>query len=220
MNAHDAKLYTSGGYSMQEPGNFVWTAFADFSKSGYAPEDALREIRRLSFVTDAQAAKIGDVVFEQFLFPVFGPNHTRAVILRAEPLVHMEQHLMKEFGTGGASIMFEEGRNYALEIFGHVLTLLSNASTELQIKNAVAGLRSTGWGIFEFDVLHFARDGIARVSVRDPLFSLVPDCRESFFTNGVVSGVLEGIFKIRTGVETSSFEEKSRTLRLVMKKIS
>ena len=219
MNSHDAKLYTSGGYSMQEPNNFVWTAFADFGDSLSAPELALREIKQLSFVIDAQAAKIGDVVFEQFLFPVFGPNHTRAVILRAEPLVHMEQNLMKDFGTPGASIMFEEGKNYALEIFGHVLSLLPSASTDLQVKNAIAGLRATGWGIFEFELFHFEKEGIARVSVRDPVFSAVSGVRESFFTNGVVSGLLEGIFKVKTGVVTSSYEEKSRTLSLVLKKI-
>jgi hypothetical protein len=220
MSTHKAKLYTSGGYSMQEPGNFVWTAFADFAYSDSSAEDALREVRRLSFVTDAEASKIGEVVFEQFLFPVFGPNHGRAVILRAEPFMHVEQRLIQDFGSGGAGIMFEEGKNYALEIFGHVLPLLPKASADLMIRNAVAGLRATGWGIFEFDVFRLEREGVAKVSVREPLFSATPNCRESFFTNGIASGVLEGILKIRTGIQSSSYEEKSKTLHLVLKRIT
>jgi hypothetical protein len=220
MNTHDAKLYTSGGYSMQDSDSFVWTAYADFGNSRSMAEDALRDIKKLSFVTHAEAAKIGEVIFEQFLFPVYGPTNKRAVVLRAEPLVHVEQRLMKDFGTGGGGIMFEEGRGYALEIFGSLVPLFSNATADALLRNAVAGLRSSGWGIFEFDVFHLVKEGIARVTVQEPLFAAIADCHESFFTNGIASGVLEGIFKIKTGVQTSSYDKKSRTLKIVLKKVA
>jgi hypothetical protein len=219
LNSHHLKLTTAGGYSVPEPGSFVWSGFADYSGSEFKVEDTLREIRKLSFVTYAEATKIEDVVFDRYLFPVTMLGKQRAIIFRAEPFVRVEQRLIAAFGTGGATIMFDEGRHYALEAFAHYLVMLPGASPEVILKNAVAGLRATGWGLFAVDVSRLLLDGVAKVSVRDPPFSGVTGARESFFTNGIVCGAIEGIFNEKAAVESSSYDEKTRTLHLVLKTI-
>lgn len=219
LNSHHLKLTTAGGYSVPEPGTFVWSGFADYSRSEFKPEDTLREMRKLSFVTYAEAAKIDEVVFDRYLFPVTMLGKQRAIIFRAEPFTRVEQRLIAAFGSGGATIMFDEGRHYALEAFSHYVAMLPGASPEVILKNAVAGLRATGWGLFAVDVSRLLLDGVAKVTVRDPPFAGVPGARESFFTNGIACGALEGIFSAKTAVESSSYDEKTRTLHLVLKAI-
>lgn len=220
LNSHHLKLTTAGGYSLHEPGEFVWSGFADYSESEFTPEDTLREIKRLGFVTHAEATRIDQVVFDRYLFPVTMLGKQRAIIFRAEPFVRVEQRLMAAFGSGGAAIMFDEGRNYALEAFSQYVAMLPGASPELILKNAVAGLRATGWGLFEVDVSRLLLEGVAKVSVRDPPFSGVPGARESFFINGILCGALEGIFNAKSAVQSSSYDEKTRTLKLVLRTIS
>jgi len=219
LNSHHLKLTTAGGYSVPETGSFVWSGFADYSQSEFTAEDTLREIRGLSFVTFAEASVIDEVVFDRYLFPVTMLGGQRAIIVRAEPFIRVEQRLIAAFGTGGATIMFDEGRHYALEAFAQYLMMLPGAAPEVILNNAIAGLRATGWGVFEVDVSRLLVDGIARVSVRDPPFSGVPAARESFFTSGIVCGALEGIFGAKAAVQSSTYDEKTRTLRLVLKTI-
>lgn len=219
LNGHHLKLTTAGGYSVPQPGVFVWSGFADYSGSEFTAQDTLQEIKKLSFVTHAEAVKIDEVVFDRYLFPVTMLGTQRAIIVRAEPFVRVEQRLITAFGTGGATIMFDEGRNYALEAFAQYVAMLPGASPLVILANAVAGLRATGWGVFDVDVSRLLLDGIAKVNIRDPPFSGMPGVRESFFTHGLACGALEGIFKAKAGVESSSYDEKSRTLYLVLKVI-
>jgi hypothetical protein len=219
LNAHHLRLMTAGGYSVPQPGIFVWSGFADYSHSEFTAEETLREIKALSFVTHAEVTRIDEVLFERYLFPVTIFGRQRAIIFRAEPFVRVEQRLIAAFGSGGAAIMFDEGRHYALESFAQYLVMLPGASPDVILKNAVAGLRATGWGLFEVDVSRLLLDGVAKVSVRDPPFSGVPATRESFFTNGIACGALEGIFNAKTAVQSSKYDEKTRTLDLVLKTI-
>lgn len=217
LNAHNLKIYSGGGYNLPEPGFFIWSGFADYSESKFKVDDTLKEIRRLGFVTHAEATRITDVVFDRYLFPVTMLGKQRIIMVRAEPFVRVEQRLMAAFGTGGAAILFDEGRNYSLEAFAQYLAMLPGASPELLLRNAIAGLRATGWGIFEVDVSKLLTQGTAKVAVREPPFSAIPGLRESFFINGLACGALEAIFGAKAGVESSSYDEKTRTLRLSLK---
>jgi hypothetical protein len=219
LNAHHLRLMTAGGYSVPEQGKFVWSGFADYSHSEFTAEETLREIKALSFVTHAEATKIDEVLFDRYLFPVTIFGKQRAIIFRAEPFVRVEQRLIAAFGTGGAAIMFDEGRHYALESFAQYLVMLPGASPEVILKNAVAGLRATGWGLFEVDVSRLLLDGVARISVREPPFAGVTAAHESFFTNGIACGALEGIFGAKAAVESSRYDENTRTLHLVLKAV-
>jgi hypothetical protein len=217
LNSHNLKLTTAGGYSVPEPGTFVWSGFADYSDSKFTVEDTLRDIKKLSFVTHAEASKISEIVFERFLFPVTILGKHRAIIFRAGPLYRVEQRLIAAFGSGGATIMFDEGKNYAVEAFSQYTAMLPNASTQVILKNAIAGLRATGWGIFEVDVSKLHVDGFVKVSVRDPPFAEIPGAKDSFFINGLVCGSLENIFGVNAGVHSSSYNENARTLHLVLR---
>jgi hypothetical protein len=219
LNSHHLKLSTAGGYAVVEPGVFVWSGFVDYSYSDFKADDTLREIRKFPFVTFAEATKISEVVFDRYLFPVTILGNRRAIIFRAEPFIRVEQRLIAAFGTGGATIMFDEGRHYAQESFAQYLAILPGASREVILMNAIAGLRATGWGIFEIDVSKLVSEGVAKVSVREPPFSGVPGTTESFFTNGIACGALQSIFDVKAGIQSSSYDEKTRTLHMILKTI-
>ena len=217
LNAHNLRTSTAGGYAIPEPGKFVWSGFADYSESGFNVEETLQEIRRLSFVTHAEASKITDVVFDRFLFPVTILGKQRVIVVRAEPFVGVEQRLIAAFGSGGASILFDEGRNYAIESFAQYEKMLPGATPDVLLRNAIAGLRATGWGLFEVDVSRLVLEGFARVSIRQPPFSTVPGLKESFFLNGLACGALEAIFHAKSRVETYKYDEAASTLHMVLR---
>ena len=219
LNAHEVKVVSAGGYNVPMPGKFIWSGFADYSESRFKVEDSVKEIKRLSFVAHVEATRITDVVFDKFLFPVTMLGDQRVIIVRTEPFARVEQRLIAAFGSGGATIMFDEGRHYAIEAFQKYVAMLPGASPDVLLKNAVAGLRATGWGIFDVDVSKLSRDGVAMVSVREPTFSGVSGLKESNFTNGIACGALEAIFNTKTGVESSSYDPRSKTLKLVLKKL-
>jgi hypothetical protein len=217
LNDHNLKVASAGGYSVSEGGAFIWSGFADYSLSTFKVEDTIREIKRLSFVTQASAVKIGEVVFDQYLFPVTIMGRQRAILVRAAPFVRVEQRLIAAFGSAGKSIMFDEGRNYALESFEQYVKLLPEATPAVLMKNAVAGLRATGWGIFEVDVSRLLIDGFAKIAIREPPFSETPEVKESNFTNGLACGALEAIFHAKTRIESSRYDEASKTLQLFLR---
>lgn len=219
LNAHRVKVVSAGGYSVPEPGSFVWSGFADYSVSQFKVEQTLEEIRKLDFVFQCQAIQITDVLFDKFLFPVTILGKSRVIIVRAEPFIGVEQRLIKAFGSAGATIMFDEGRQYCLEVFPQYLKMLPGATPEVILKNAVAGLRTTGWGIFEFDVSRLLVHGQATVAIREPPFSGIAGVKESYFTNGLACGAIETIFNAKVRVETSRYDEKTRTLYLTLKSI-
>ena len=100
LNAHHLKTATAGGYAVHEPGKFIWSGFAGYSSSDFKVEETLREIRQLSFVTQAEASHVTDVLFDKYLFPVVILGGQRAIIVRAEPFMRVEQRLITASGPG------------------------------------------------------------------------------------------------------------------------
>lgn len=220
LNRHRVKAYVAGGYNIPEPGIFAWSGFADYSASQFKIDDTIEELKKLDFVLRCDAVKVTDVVFDKFLFPNMIFGKARVIIVRAEPFIGIERRLIAAFGTGGASIMFDEGRQYCIEAFEQYVKMLPGASPEVIMRNAIAGFRTTGWGLFEFDLSKLLIHGYATVTIREPPFSGVPGLKESFFTNGLACGAIEAIFNAKVGVETSKYDEKSRTLHLSLRSLN
>ncbi len=214
MANHDAHLYPSGGYYSYEPGSFVWTTFADLSDSKSAIERVKADLEDFDFVETVESSRVTDLVFDQYLFPVLAGNDSRVIVFRLEPLLSVERRLEDTFGSGGASIMFEEGRSYALATLREYFAMLPGASPEVLLKNVVAGLRTTGWGLFSFDVGKLLIDGMAEVTVVEPPIAVSPEPKESSFTNGIVAGIIEGIAGKKMKVRSSRYDPAKRMLTL------
>ncbi len=209
-------LYPSGGYYSHEPGKFVWTTFVDFVASKSAIESVTADIEMLDFVDNVESNKMSDVVFDQYLFPVMAGNDSRVIVFRLQPLLAVERKLMDTFGSGGASIMFEEGKSYALATLREYDAMLPRASPELLLKNVVAGLRTTGWGLYTFDVSRLLIDGTAEVTIREQPIAVDPEFRDSPFTNGMVAGIIERICSEKMGVKSSKYDASKKILTLTL----
>jgi predicted amino acid-binding ACT domain protein len=216
MADNKVNLYPSGGYYAHEPGKFVWTTFADLSASKAAIESVTADLETFDFVEKVESKKISDVVFDQYLFPVLAGNDSRVIVFRLQPLLAVERKLMDTFGSGGASIMFEEGKSYALATLREYDAMLPRASPELLLKNVVAGLRTTGWGLFTFDVSRLLIDGTAEVTIREPPIAVDPDFHDSPFTNGMVAGIIERICGERMSVKSSRYDGSKKMLTLTL----
>lgn len=219
MADDNVNLHPSGGYYSHEPGKFVWTTFADLSASMSAIESVKAHLEMLDFVDKVESNRMSDVVFDQYLFPVMAGNDSRVIVFRLQPLLAVERKLMDTFGSGGASIMFEEGKSYALATLREYDAMLPRASPELLLKNVVAGLRTTGWGLFTFDVSALLIDGTAEVTIREPPIAVDPDFHDSPFTNGMVAGIIERICSQRMSIKSSRYDASKRTLTLTLNSV-
>lgn len=216
MAEHHASLYPSGGYYVYEPGRFVWTTFADLGDSKTAIESVTAGLEGFDFVEQVECNVVGDVLFDRYLFPVLAGNGSRVVVFRLEPLLVVEQRLKEAFGTGGNSIMFEEGRNYALATLKEYEAMLPGYPPSEVLRNVVAGLRATGWGIFSFELSRLQREGTASVTIVEPPIAVKPEVHESSFTNGLVAGIVEGVSGRKVRVGASKYEPSIRTLALTL----
>lgn len=212
----DVSLHPSGGYYSYEPGKFVWTTFADLSGSSSEVEDIVGDLRKHDFVEKVEWDRMSDLVFDHYLFPVLAGNDARVIVFRLQPLLDVEQRLMETFGSAGASIMFNEGRAYALATLQEYKAMLPGASPEVLIRNVVAGLRTTGWGLFSFDVSRTLQDGSASVTIGEPPNAVKPEMENSFFTNGLVAGVIEGVIGKEMKVTSSRYDHSERMLWLTL----
>jgi len=219
MAANNVNLYPSGGYYSHEPGKFVWTTFADLSASKSAIDGVTADLEMLDFVDKVESTRMRDVVFDQYLFPVLAGNDSRVIVFRLQPLLAVERKLIDTFGSGGASIMFEEGKSYALATLREYDVMLPQASPELLLKNVVAGLRTTGWGLFTFDVSRLLVDGTAEVTIREPPIAVNPDFHDSPFTNGMVAGIIERLWSQSMSLKSSRYDASRKILTLTLKSI-
>jgi len=216
MVDHNVSLHPSGGYYSHEPGKFVWTTFADLAASKSAIESATADLDALDFVDKVESNKVSDVVFDRYLFPVLAGNDSRVIVFRLHALLGVEQRLIGTFGSGGASIMFEEGMAYAVETLREYDAMLPGASPEVLLENVVAGLRTTGWGIFTFDVSRLQHEGKTEVTILEPPTAVNPEFHDSHFTYGIVAGIIKVICLKEVKVESSRYDSKKKMLTLIL----
>jgi hypothetical protein len=139
----------------------------------------------------------------------------RGMILSLAPLLKAEQRLTEVLGSAGATLMFEEGKAYAAESLRELRETVPESEPAVLINDVAAWLRTTGWGIFTFDTKRLQDDGTITVLIQEPPNVLAPGRRESHFTDGVVAGVIEAVYRRRASLTHSRYDESARTLELV-----
>lgn len=212
---HKVNILPSGGYYLLKPGTFVWTTFLDFSKTGSTSDQVTEDLKRLSFVSEVRAKKLYGADFDQFPFPVIHMGNFRSTIFSVVPLLGVERRLIEQFGPSGGVILFEEGRQYLIEAVLQLGKTFSDARPEVFLEKTVGWLRTTGWGLFDFDSSRLAVSGEIRVLIREPPIVEVPGLLLSNFVNGVAAGAIEAVFKRRMRLVSDSYDPKERSLALV-----
>lgn len=198
------------------PDTFVWTTFADFSHSNPSLEEALRDIRRLDFVSKIDAIEMKGAALDRFLFPVLIGENRRGVIMDLAALLKEEQRLTEIFGSAGPVLMIEEGKAFAAETLKHVRAGIPETGPTEFLDTIAAWLKTTGWGIFTFDTTKLDAEGVVSVTIREPPNSLDEGNHDSHFLNGMVVGIVELVFNRKASVTISRYDRLLRSLYLAL----
>ena len=214
---HKIDITSNGRYQVYPSGEFVLTAFLDFKETRATPDMLVSEIRALPFIKRAEIARPHHSIFERYLFPVTIMDKHRVIVFRIEPLLQIEKRLEEFLGSAGETIMFEMGRSYGLAIVEAYRKDMPLLEGESLIRRIAAGARVTGWGLFEF--ASFENDKID-VTIFEPPTAVNPKVGKSWFTYGLVAGLIEGAYGLKVGVMADSYDAESRTLRLKLSRIA
>lgn len=195
---------------------FVSSFFCDFTIANCTVDHIQKELMHLPGVVNVQSANMDGKVWDKFFFPIsLMKNKNRVIVMRVEPLLRVERNLIQTMGSAGASIMFQEGRSYANEVFLQYKEILPDASTEQMLETIKDGLRTTGWGLFDFIPTN---DGGFIVNVGDPPVLKEAGYGENRFFYGVATRILENLYGWPLSISESSFDKASRILRFRLKK--
>ena len=195
--------------------DLIVTIFSDFSNSDLRPEEMLKEIQSSPFVIKAYFEDMNKKMFENYLFPIKIMDGFRVLILRAEPLLSIEQELKRKMGSAGASLMFDEGKTYGkrtAEQFWQVLP--PETPMEELLALIVDGLRATGWGLCRFAKVGEDWD----VLVTEPPTLPNGDYQESRFFLGMLAASVESVTGLQLSVARSEYDEESKLLTVHLTK--
>ncbi|MDG6994589.1 MAG: hypothetical protein JRN52_01590 [Nitrososphaerota archaeon] len=216
IELHQIDITSNFRYQVYPSGEFVVVGFLEFRDTSAPPDLLVSEIRRLPFVTRAEIARPHQSIFERYLFPVTIMDKHRVIVFRIEPLLQIEKRLEEFLGTAGSTIMFEMGRSYGLAIVKTYRKDMPLIEGDVLMKRILSGARVTGWGLFEFTA--FENDRID-ASIFEPPTAVDPSVGKSWFTYGLVAGLIEGTYGVKVGVVADSYDAESRTLRLKLSRI-
>lgn len=188
--------------------DFVANLFLEFQRSIITAEKLADAIKKHNFVKVVRYSSTENRLFDGFIFPVSIGKGNRIIMMRAEPLLNIERSLIKKFGSGGATIMFDVGRAYADIVFDQYTAALPNLDKEGMLVNLKDGLRATGWGLFEISRKKQGFD----VTVTEPPFLTDSDYLENRFYYGVGCRVLERLYSVKLKLASSELDKSKRQL--------
>ena len=212
-----AKILQMYGSFEAESNSFVYSFFCDFARANTTVEAVIRLIRNLQTTRKIDAFNCQNKLYDQAFFPLVVMQKHRVIMMRAEPLLRIEKRLGQRFATGASVIMFEEGKAYASETIEYYRQVMgSEVSSENFIGNIIDGLRATGWGLFSFAS---QVDSTFELEISHPPINRKDSLFESRFVIGVAAGVLESIFSTQLRVNSSHYDAKTDTLRILFEKM-
>ena len=213
---HNVDILTIDGANDPTTGQFVLSLFCDLSKANCTTKSIADMIRRFPFVTKVDYVTAKGKLFDSFHFPLRIMNKHRAIIMRTDPLLEVEKHLVTVLGSAGDTVMFVEGKTYASKTWMHLKNALPNASHEELLQNVMDGLRATGWGLFEFR----SEQNLFHVSIRNPPKLENLKTSQSLFVRGIAVGTVESLYGVKVAVRDASYDNQSDTVRLTLEKIT
>jgi predicted amino acid-binding ACT domain protein len=208
---HNVDIKSVSAGKMEESDHFVSSLFCDFTNGECTVEQIKEELEHLRGIISVQSANMDGKLWDKFFFPLnLMKNKNRVIIMRVEPLLRVERNLIQTMGSAGASIMFQEGQTYANEVFLQYKEILPKVSTKEFLETIKDGLRTTGWGLFDF--IPTSDNGFI-VKVVDPPVLKEADYSENRFFYGVAAKILENLYGGSYALTESSFDRATKTLR-------
>lgn len=200
FSEHYANFRDMSCYADMTSGDFVLNLFVDVARADKNAEEFRRLVSTLPFVTSVTMQKTASTLFDAFLFPATFAGDMRAAMLPADAIVGRELEVLQKFGDRGKEFAIELGRPLGIQLAETLRRFFPWSDADAMIGSAVDGLRALGWGLYSFD-LSGLDDGLIGVSIVDPIFSGVFGVGESWFTVGLTSGLIEGLFGSKCAVE-------------------
>jgi hypothetical protein len=196
---------------------FVITAFTDMRSASCSLEYMLGMLRSLLGVDSAKGGELGGSAYERFLFPVVALDGSRLVVFTAENIAEVGRYFSTLKREDGNLVIFATGRQSGLAL---VRSLRRSHPGEFQnemLGMVVDELRTSGWGVFSFDVSSLEAGSI-RVAVTDPITMSVDGSKDSWLTYGMCAGVIEGIYGMVGNISanrTRSADKRTMKFKLV-----
>jgi len=214
---HKVALLGLESQGMPETKLFVITAFTDLQSADCSLEYLLAKLREFPVVDSAKGAELGGSAYERFLFPVVALDGSRLVVSTAENIAEVGKYFSTLKQEDGNLVIFATGRQSGLAL---VRSLRRSHPGEFQnemLGMVVDELRTSGWGVFAFDVSKMEAGSIM-VTVTDPITMDVEGSKESWLTYGLSAGVIEGIYGMVGNIganRTRSADTKTLKFKLV-----
>ncbi|MDG6996557.1 MAG: hypothetical protein JRN52_11605 [Nitrososphaerota archaeon] len=182
---------------------FLFGGFCSVARSNVTVDVFSAELKKLRHVERVEFLKADNALFSRFFFPLYVTNESRGIVMRMDPLLKIEQHLLQILGSAGAAIMFDEGKTYAVETVQLIKKSLPDADTSVLLRNIVEALRATGWGLFAFKE---NEEGFY-VTVEHPPRLKSGGMAENKFVAGVTVGILVSLYGKDLSVASSQYHE-------------
>lgn len=192
---------------------FLFSGFCSIARSNVTADVFSGELKKLRRVERVEFQNAEDAVFARFFFPLYVTNDSRGILMRMDPLLKIEQHLLQVLGSAGAAIMFDEGKTYAVETVEIIKKALPDANPSILLRNIVDALRATGWGLFTFKQ---NEEGFY-VTVEHPPRLKSGGMEENKFVAGVTVGILVSLYGNELSVISSQYKVQEDLLAYKLK---
>jgi hypothetical protein len=218
FSKHNIKLLSMHGSFERETHSLILTFFAEVTGIDLMMEALDREIRALSFVKEVSWVKMAQLVYDQFLFPVKIFDKIRVIVMRADPFLRIEKHMVKTMGSSGSAIMFDEGREYAKETTRQQISLFPHVNPDVLLVNNFDGLRATGWGIFDYRKIENGFEVCAQDLPFSTSTEIDSEIVESRFFVGIITGMIETLYEIKLKVQSLDYDKIKGKLKIILLK--
>jgi len=210
---HKIDILSIDGANDPELNRTVFTIFCDLARADCSAEQIVDQLGKFAFVKTIDYFNAKGRLFDKYRFPIKTMNKHRAILMHADPLLRVERHLRRVLGIAGDTIMFEEGKTYAHQVWRQFKMALPKASPEETVQNIIDEFRASGWALFDFRKEHEC----FLVTIRNSP-QLEDDGKlQSMFVYGLATGVIESLTGLDLVVQDASYDQNTGTLRLTLK---
>jgi hypothetical protein len=207
---HMVRLLLTHTQPDEDSKSMVAVVYCDITRADISVQSLKDELEILKPVSRVEFVSTHEAMFEKYLFPIVSRGN-RWLIMRVRTLLNIENSIREKLGTGGSSLMFEEGVATGFEGSSYPGGVLSQSEKGELLRNTSDGLRACGWGVFDFKSVD---DGFMVTIDDPPLLEGVPE--PSRFICGLAAGVLKSAYISDFKVDDISFDPKTGrvTMRL------
>lgn len=134
---HGAAILTLDGSAKAAGGEFVLSACCNLERADLGPRDLSLVLRDIKFVTSAEYSEIGGRLFGRRISGIAFNSASSAVALRSDSMLKLGRRLAGDCGSSATDALYEEGREYIIEIVEELKGILNAGDSELEQSESV-----------------------------------------------------------------------------------